>query len=365
MWTYGTEVCTDPRRVEALLRDLCGEHRLEISVIVAATVEEVPVELLASKDGGLPLTVGERLARQLQDNVGLSDENARWAVATWAFALDIIEISSLAPTEIARQGPLLPAIGPQLPELRFSMPQSGQQKPASTADTGSDQAPIANSEGPPPPGERAIVRRVQLGMPTRLPITQRELDTVKHLANAISSDSDSQFCLLRITPTFHEGKGAVIAEAYVRVQLETRGQRPQEPPKVWWMQPGSVEDTLSRSRSVQGSGGVKPVQASVAFGTSYEKYEPLIVAYGLQCSAAYWKFTKTRGRDIRGSHELEMVVWLPEACRADALIEVYATERKRKFGFMSMHGDVGTDWCSITLSQDDVQHAQIPQEWIW
>ena len=30
---YGPEVCEDPRRVEALLRDLSGEHRREIFVL--------------------------------------------------------------------------------------------------------------------------------------------------------------------------------------------------------------------------------------------------------------------------------------------------------------------------------------------
>src|ERR1700722_13721786 len=46
--TYGPGICDDPRRVEALLRDLSGEHRRETFVLAAAAREGIPAELLAS-----------------------------------------------------------------------------------------------------------------------------------------------------------------------------------------------------------------------------------------------------------------------------------------------------------------------------
>ena len=90
---YGLEVCEDPRRVEALLRDLSGEHRREIAVLAGAAREGVPAELLAAKDTAPAPVLAERLARMLQDNLGLADEAAQWAVATWASALDVTGLS--------------------------------------------------------------------------------------------------------------------------------------------------------------------------------------------------------------------------------------------------------------------------------
>ena len=75
--------------MEALLRDLAGGHRREIAVLVGAVREGVPSELLAAKNSALPAVLGDRLVRMLQDNLGLADEVARWAVSTWASALDV------------------------------------------------------------------------------------------------------------------------------------------------------------------------------------------------------------------------------------------------------------------------------------
>ena len=84
---HGRPLADDPRRVEAMLRDLAGEHRREISVLVGAAREGVPAELMSSR-GAVPAAVlEERLARTLQDNLGLSEDAARWAVTTWAAAL--------------------------------------------------------------------------------------------------------------------------------------------------------------------------------------------------------------------------------------------------------------------------------------
>ena len=100
---YGLEVCEDPRRVEALLRDLSGEHRREIAVLAGAAREGVPAELLAAKDTAPAPVLAERLARMLQDNLGLADEAAQWAVATWASALDVTGLSPSAPASVKHQ----------------------------------------------------------------------------------------------------------------------------------------------------------------------------------------------------------------------------------------------------------------------
>lgn len=85
----GRDVTTDAKLCEALLRDLCGEHRREISVLVAAQKERVAVDLLSSQDGVPREVLLTRLTQRLQDNLGLTEEAARWAVDSWALALGL------------------------------------------------------------------------------------------------------------------------------------------------------------------------------------------------------------------------------------------------------------------------------------
>ena len=86
---YGPGVCEDARRVEAVLRDLSGEHRREIAVLVAAVREGVPAEMLALGNQALPSVTRERLVRLLVDHQGLAAVAARWSVDTWASALGV------------------------------------------------------------------------------------------------------------------------------------------------------------------------------------------------------------------------------------------------------------------------------------
>ena len=88
--------------------------------------EGVPAELQFSQ-GALPAAVlEERLARTLRDNLGLSEDVARWAVTTWAAALAgagigvppsaeaLAELSASLPVSSA---PSLPAQAPPVPAL--------------------------------------------------------------------------------------------------------------------------------------------------------------------------------------------------------------------------------------------------------
>lgn len=43
---YGTSLIDDSRRVEGLLRDLCGENKLEINALIGALKLRVPADLL-------------------------------------------------------------------------------------------------------------------------------------------------------------------------------------------------------------------------------------------------------------------------------------------------------------------------------
>lgn len=86
---YGREICGDARRCEGLLNDLCGFYRREINVLVNAVEERVPLDLLAAS-GSMPRELLlNKLEKRLEDQLGLTGEAARWAVESWALALDV------------------------------------------------------------------------------------------------------------------------------------------------------------------------------------------------------------------------------------------------------------------------------------
>jgi len=87
--TYGRSLCDDPRRCEGLLRDFCGESRREIHVLVGALKARVAADLLASQSGVPRAALFARLTKRLQDDLGLAEDAARWAVESWASALGV------------------------------------------------------------------------------------------------------------------------------------------------------------------------------------------------------------------------------------------------------------------------------------
>jgi hypothetical protein len=92
---HGPGLCSDARRCEGLLRDLCGTHRREINILLVALRERVPLDLLAARNS-VPLDLLlTRLARRLEEHQALTEEAARWAVDSWALALGIISDAEL------------------------------------------------------------------------------------------------------------------------------------------------------------------------------------------------------------------------------------------------------------------------------
>jgi DNA polymerase III gamma/tau subunit len=86
---YGKEICSDARRCENLLKDLCGSYNREINVLVTAVEEHVPLDLLAT-NGSMPLELLlTRLEKRLAEQTALTSDAARWAVESWALALNL------------------------------------------------------------------------------------------------------------------------------------------------------------------------------------------------------------------------------------------------------------------------------------
>jgi len=96
---YGNDVCGDARRCEALLKDLCGEYRREINVLVNAIEERIPLDLLAAGKTMPRELLLNRLSKRLEDNLGLTTQASDWAVNSWAFALGLLTEAEIAEKE--------------------------------------------------------------------------------------------------------------------------------------------------------------------------------------------------------------------------------------------------------------------------
>jgi hypothetical protein len=86
---YGVPLHTNPRRVEALLQDLCGQYPREIFVLVHAQEMQIPQALLGGGASAQDPAQWQRLSRRLQDRLAFTPEAADWAVQSWALALDV------------------------------------------------------------------------------------------------------------------------------------------------------------------------------------------------------------------------------------------------------------------------------------
>lgn len=120
---YGTSLVDDPRKLEGLLRDLCGEHQLEINALIGALKQKVATDLLNST--GVPYaTLAARIVKRLEDNLGLRNDLARWAVESWAAALGV---------ELTVAPILTPKPAPESPvkdeEIKQPIPSPGRPTP--------------------------------------------------------------------------------------------------------------------------------------------------------------------------------------------------------------------------------------------
>lgn len=88
--THGRGLASEPSRVGALLRDLAGAKRLEISLLVGVAETGVASEIAGHA------SMGDRdaaaFAQRVADDLGVTLENATWAVGAWADALGAITV---------------------------------------------------------------------------------------------------------------------------------------------------------------------------------------------------------------------------------------------------------------------------------
>lgn len=165
---YGEGLCNEPRRLEGLLRDTCGEYKREIFVLVSAAKEHVPSELLVVS-GSTPLaTLLARLTARLQDNLMLAETGARWAVESWVLALGKASQADLAALLTSQSA----STGYQHNVVGVGNPQGAAAQSSAPASTAIDQLraaiAVAKADGVVSPAARAALENLarNLGLPT-------------------------------------------------------------------------------------------------------------------------------------------------------------------------------------------------------
>jgi len=133
---FGPSLSEDPSRCEAMLRDLCGQHKREITVLIRALKQRVATDRLATSAGLPALMVCGRLRQRLED-----DE-------AWALALGVNDAPALT---------MVPAVGwtsasrsppnPAPPWERLQPRRALARGPSVTG-----HRAHASRQDPPPPG---------------------------------------------------------------------------------------------------------------------------------------------------------------------------------------------------------------------
>jgi hypothetical protein len=95
--TYGSAIVEDPRRLKALLKDLCGEAKLEISLLTLAAEQRIP-SLLTLAEVWDPQDFNiHSLCDRLQSVQSMSMRSAIWTVRSWMYALGLADPSDESP----------------------------------------------------------------------------------------------------------------------------------------------------------------------------------------------------------------------------------------------------------------------------
>lgn len=87
---YSKDICNNPQRCEGLLRDFCGQYSKEVFLLVNALKKGVATELVKSQAQIPESVILAKLTKRLQDELGIAEEAAYWAVDSWGLALGII-----------------------------------------------------------------------------------------------------------------------------------------------------------------------------------------------------------------------------------------------------------------------------------
>jgi hypothetical protein len=92
--TYGETIIENPKRLRAILKDLCqGKNAREINAIISSLEEKIPHEILKSKNTVPWNILSSQLKKRLIDNTYYSDDLVTWSINCWALAFGVQNLS--------------------------------------------------------------------------------------------------------------------------------------------------------------------------------------------------------------------------------------------------------------------------------
>lgn len=216
---FGRTICDDPRRAEALLYDLCGPHRREISVLVSALRERVPLELLGLQPGVVPAIAISRLTQRLENDLGLAPDPAQWAVESWALALGVIGKRDLSAPRAPAAAPPAQTAAPRAAATSKAVPAAPDRLMQVATLAGTGRKGFADG-----PGDRAQFKEPH-GIVAAPDGTLYVADTGNHRLRTIGRDGVTA-TLGRAGKLFGASDGALDAAGFydpVGVALDARG----------------------------------------------------------------------------------------------------------------------------------------------
>lgn len=88
---YGDSIIQDPKRFQSLFNDHSGgRYKRELNILLQSFSVDIPSDLNKKKDQVPFDIIRPHLIKRLEENCGIDNRWAEWAVDSWAFALGII-----------------------------------------------------------------------------------------------------------------------------------------------------------------------------------------------------------------------------------------------------------------------------------
>ncbi|HXH69816.1 MAG TPA: hypothetical protein VNI60_05655 [Pyrinomonadaceae bacterium] len=143
---YGNEVCSDAKRCEGLLNDLCGSYGREINVLVNAIEERVPLDLLAANSSMPHELLLTKLEKRLEEQTALTTDAAQWAVESWALALGVATEAEIEKRHQKRVKPT-----PTISNIETTQPNSAEENKVRNTNRGNFPPPAQTRKQTPPP----------------------------------------------------------------------------------------------------------------------------------------------------------------------------------------------------------------------
>jgi hypothetical protein len=166
----------------------------------------------------------------------------------------------------------------------------------------------------------------------------RELDAKtlgkSPLTQFVRESKDYRFLLLHFACSFRPMDGESFAEAWFKVRLSATLDKA----IAWSMTPERLTDEYKLTNSVTLGAGLKLQPVTVKAETSAEREatvaEVYIEALNLLASDPVWELRRTRSRELRGLHQVQLVARLHREARGRAELSLSASVERKMMGII-------------------------------